>query len=87
MWPFDGGDLVRVKDDYMRDKLREKARRVLVVLLGGTFLALVFFFVVGKFIVEPIIMNTTEQEEGVCPIGSLTNRCARPHTHIVHACA
>ena len=73
VWPYDGGDLVRVKDDYMRAKLREKAVKALVPILGGNFLALVFFFCLGKFLLEPVLLDMQDHELGECPIGSLTN--------------
>ncbi len=80
VWPYSGGDLVRVKDPYARMKLREKATRLLLQYLLGSFLAMVSFFAFAKFIVEPVIAPIPEND-GMCPIDPGTNTTCSSRGH------
>jgi hypothetical protein len=55
----------------MREMLREKAKRMLISYLFGAFVIIVSFFLLGRFVIEPML--TPGPAEGECPIGAITN--------------
>mmetsp|Transcript_18487 Transcript_18487/g.37016 ORF Transcript_18487/g.37016 Transcript_18487/m.37016 type:complete len:179 (-) Transcript_18487:442-978(-) len=72
VWPYSEGSLVRVKDSYAREKLREKARKLLVKYLLFSLLALVGFLSFARFVIEPVLAPRSEKP-GSCPVGDITN--------------
>ena len=60
VWPYTEGSLVMVKDPYARQKLREKAQRLLFKYLGFSFVALIGFLSFARFVIEPVIAPRDE---------------------------
>jgi len=72
VWPYSEGSLVRVKDPYAREKLQERAKKLLHQYLAFSFIALISFLCFARFIIEPFL-TPREEQAGVCPIGTTTN--------------
>ena len=72
VWPYTEGSLVQVKDPYARQKLQERAKKMMQQYLLFSFGALIGFLCFARFVIEPVLAPR-EEGDGVCPIGSITN--------------
>ena len=73
--------MIRVKDTYMRDNLRERSKGMFLQYLFFSLCALVAFFTLGRLVIEPLLIGANSEaeaedkfEEGAtCPLGKITN--------------